>query len=132
MLGLLCVATFLRVHFQSKTSSKNCLWFFDKNLPFLFPQKRGSKRGSEKKVVTFKEPSLAPDLSSHTLVNHADPESDKLQGLVVDTMPDSDVEFEVKVITVSRCSVLPHVVMNSEYVLKKKRPDSFCAGGGVG
>ena len=58
-------------------------------------------------MVTFKEPSLSPDLSSHTLVNHADAESEK--DLALDTLPDSELELEIKVITVSKICIITDI-----------------------
>ena len=75
------------------------------NVWFAFFQKKGSK---DKKMVTFKEPSLAPDLSSHTLVNHADVESEKY--LALDTLPDSELELEIKIITVRQISTVNTVL----------------------
>ena len=48
-------------------------------------------------MVTFKEPDSAIDLSSHTLVNHTDLESDQF---ALATIPGSEMDFEVKVISV--------------------------------
>ncbi len=64
----------------------------------LFQKKHG-KRGSQKKSVTFQEPSTPPDLSSHILVNHADMDVEKYD-MALDMLPDQ--EFEIKVINVSK------------------------------
>ena len=62
-------------------------------------------------MVTFKEPdSTALDLSSHNLVNHTDPDSDKFHDLALDTLPDGELGFEVKVISV--CYRLQHTKLS--------------------
>ena len=64
-------------------------------------KKKGIKGSPEKKMVTFKEPDTTLDLSSHNLVNHADQDSDKFHDLALDTLPETELGFEVKVISVS-------------------------------
>ena len=50
--------------------------------------------------MTFKEPDSTMDLSSHTLVNHTDLESDQFHDFALATIPGSEMDFEVKVISV--------------------------------